>query len=218
MLELHTYWRSSASYRVRIALALKGLEAASIVVDLKAGEQRAGYLERNPQGLIPLLSDDGFSVGQSLAILEYLEERFPEAPLLPQDPRERARVRSLAAVVCCDIHPLQNLRVQRYLAGELQASETQVLAWVRHFIDDGLEALEALVSRDADRGAFCVGDTPSLADVCLVPQLYNARRYGCDGRRYPTLLEIDRRCLALPAFAAAAPEAQPEAPPGAAPP
>jgi maleylacetoacetate isomerase len=212
-MQLYTYFRSSAAYRVRIGLSLKGLSAEARFVDLRGGAQLAAeYRALNPQGLVPLLVDDGFVLSQSLAILEYLDEIAPEPPLLPQDPRGRARVRSLAYVVACDIHPLQNLRVQRYLARELGHDEAAVLGWVRRWIGAGLGALEALVAGHPETGRLCHGDSPTLADVCLVPQLANADRYGCwDPGAWPTLARIRDACATLDAFRAAEPSRQPDA-------
>jgi maleylacetoacetate isomerase len=211
-MKLYTYFRSSAAFRVRIALALKGIEAEPVFVDLAQGQQLdPAYAAQNPQRLVPLIVDGDFALNQSLAILEYLEERYPDPPLLPADARARGRVRALASMVCSDIHPLQNLRVRKYLAAQLGQDEQGVLAWNLHWIDEGLRALEAMLAAEQDRSQYCYGSTPTFADVCLVPQLYNARRFGCDLARYPTLVAIERACLALPAFARALPEAQPDA-------
>ena len=212
-MEIYTYFQSSAAYRVRIGLALKGLEAEPRFVDLRKGAQgEAPYRALNPQGLVPLLVDDGFVLGQSLAILEYLDEIAPTPPLLPADARGRARVRSLAYAIACDIHPLQNLRARLYLARELGHGEAEVLAWTRHWIVRGLDALEALVAGHPATGGHCHGDAPTLADVCLVPQLANAQRYGClDPAAWPTLTRIRDACQALEAFQVAAPERQPDA-------
>lgn len=213
-MKLYTYWRSSAAYRVRIALGLKGIDCELVPVDLRAGAQRsAEYTTRNPQGLVPLLElDDGRRIGQSLAILEYLEETYPQPALLPGEAFARARVRQLALIVACEIHPLNNLRVLNWLRDELGVQEADRLRWYRHHVARGLEALEALVAGDPGRGAFCHGDAPTLADVCLVPQIYNARRFQCDLSPFPVLTAIDARCAALDAFARAAPERQPDAP------
>jgi maleylacetoacetate isomerase len=213
-LALYTYFRSSAAYRVRIALGLKGLAVDYHFIRLarEGGQQHsAAYAALNPQRLVPLLVDDDFVLNQSLAMLEYLEELHPKPALLPVDPRGRARVRSLAYAVCCDVHPLQNTRVQHYLASEFGHDEATVLRWVQHFIDTGLVALETMLATAPERGAHCHGDQPTLADLCLVPQLYNARRYGCDLDRYPTLVRIDQACNRLEAFRNAVPERQPDA-------
>ncbi len=208
---LYDYWRSSAAYRVRIALALKGLAYRPVPVDLAGGAQAgAEFRAVNPQGLVPVLDDGGIVLAQSPAILEYLEETHPQPPLLPATAAARADVRRLAAMVACDIHPLGNVRVLRYLRAEFGAGDESVTAWVHHWIEAGFRPLEALLAgRD---GRFCHGDAPTLADVCLVPQMYNARRFGLDLAPYPTLVRIDAACRALPAIAAAAPERQPDCP------
>ena len=212
-MRLYNYWRASSPYRVRIALAWKGLSWEHVGVDLQAAEQKsAAYRAVNPLGLVPTLVDDELIVSQSLAIIEYLEERYPQPPLLPADVAGRARVRSLALIVACEIHPLNNPRVLNYLTGTLGVSEEQKNDWYRHWIAQGLAALEAHVANEPGTGLFCHGDTPTFADICLVPQLANARRYRCDLTPYPTLVAIDSRCQALPAFQAALPERQPDAP------
>lgn len=213
-MKLHTYYRSSASYRVRIALNLKGLAADPRYVHLsKNGGEQFGpaFDSLNPQHLLPVLEDDGLVLPQSLAIIEYLDETRPELPLLPADPKGRARVRALSQAIAADIHPLNNLRVLKYLSEELGVSADQKNAWYRHWVALGLEALERQLAAHPATGRFCHGDTPTMADCCLVPQLYNARRFECDLSGYPTLLAIDERCAALPAFADARPEAQPDA-------
>jgi maleylpyruvate isomerase len=211
-MKLYTYARSSAAYRVRIALALKGIDAEPVFVNLKRAEQLdPAYIAQNPQRLVPLLVDDGFVLNQSLAILEYLEERYPNPALLPGDARGRGRVRALAAMVCCDVHPLQNLRVRKYLENELGQDEQAVLTWLQHWIDDGLRAIETMLEAEQSRSPYCYGNAPTFADICLVPQLANARRYACDLARYPRLLAIERVCLELPAFVRAAPDNQPDA-------
>jgi maleylacetoacetate isomerase len=209
---LHGYFRSSAAYRVRIALNLKGLQVEHRFVHLRRGEQRAhGYLGLNPQGLVPMLEVGDRRLTQSLAIIEYLEERHPLPPLLPPGAEDRAWVRSIALAIACDIHPLDNLRVLRYLMRTVGTSEEAKDAWYRHWIDVGLEALETQLARESATGEFCHGDAPTLADCCLVPQLANARRARIPLDAYPTLLRIEGRCSALPAFAEAAPERQPDA-------
>ena len=211
-MELYGYWRSSAAYRVRIALNLKGLEVCHRAVNLRTGEHRdVAYRKLNPQGRVPVLVDDGKAFTQSIAILEYLEERYPETPLLPGEPAERARVRALVQLVASDMHPLNNLGVLQYLAKELGAGDEQKLAWYRHWIAEGFAALEALLADDARTGRYCHGDTPGMADLCLVPQVYNARRFECDLTPYPTIVRIDAACAELEAFKKAAPEAQPDA-------
>ncbi|CAO3413828.1 maleylacetoacetate isomerase [Azospirillum doebereinerae] len=210
-MKLHTYFRSSASYRVRIALNLKGLTPDLAFVHLRRGEQRdPAYAALNPEQLVPALEVDGQVLTQSLAIVEYLDETHPAPPLLPADPLGRARVRGLAQLVACDIHPIDNLRVLNHLK-TMGHAQGEVDDWYRHWIAVGLTALEARLAGDGRGGRFCHGDRPGLADLVLVPQMYNARRFGCPLDAYPTLLRIDADCRALPAFAAAAPENQPDA-------
>ena len=212
-MKLYDYFRSSAAFRVRIALNLKGLAPERVFVHLRKGDQRADeYLALNPQGLVPtLVADDGTVLTQSLAIMEWLDETHPEPPLLPADPAGRARVRSIAMAIACDIHPLDNTRVLSYLTGTLGASDEQRNGWYKYWIDVGFEALETRLARDGATGRFCQGDRPTLADVCLVPQLANARRVAFDFAPYPTLIRIEAACLALPAFANAVPAKQPDA-------
>ena len=214
-MKLFDYFRSSAAYRVRIALNLKGLAPERAFVHLRRGAQRDdAYLAVNPQGLVPALVTDGGAVlTQSLAIIEYLDETHPSPSLLPSGPEARARVRALALAVACDIHPIDNLRVLRYLLHTVGVSEEQKDAWYKYWIDVGLEALEINLARDPATGRFCHGDTPTLADICLVPQMANARRVKMDLVPYPTLTRIDAACQALPAFAAAEPSRQPDAEP-----
>ena len=213
-MKLYTFFRSSASYRARIALNLKGLDYEQIPIHLRrgGGEQfSATYKAINPQALVPALEDQGRTVTQSLAIIEYLEERYPKPPLLPADPADRAWVRSMALIIACEVHPIQNLRVLNYLKNEHKQSDDAVNNWARHWINLGLSALDQMVLRGAQPAKFCGGDVPTVADICLVPQLANARRFGCDLSRFPTLLRIESHCAALPAFANAAPEKQPDA-------
>ncbi len=211
-MKLYTYYRSSAAYRVRIALNLKGIAYEQVPVDLRADAQHgAEYLEHNPQGLVPSLEDGGTTLGQSLAIIEYLEERHPEPPLLPGTALDRARVRALALAVACDLHPLNNQRVLKYLRGPLGQDESAVDAWYHHWIAEGLRALEQTARRTSD-GHHLYGGHVTLADVCLVPQVFNARRFNCDLAPYPTLRSVCAYLETLPAFAAAAPAAQPDAP------
>jgi len=213
-MKLYDYYRSSAAYRVRIALNLKGVVPDErTFVHLRMGNQRAqDYLTLNPQGLVPALQlDEAHVLTQSLAICEYLEETHPTPPLLPADPLGRARVRAIALAIACEIHPLNNLRVLNYLLHTLGVSPAQKDGWYKYWVDVGLEALETQLAREPATGRFCHGDAPTLADVCLVPQLANARRVKIDLAPYPTLLRIDAECRALPAFAAAAPERQPDA-------
>jgi maleylacetoacetate isomerase len=213
-LRLHTYWRSSAAYRVRIALALKGLGYESVPHHLlrDGGEQRRpDYLATNPQGLVPALEHDGVVVTQSLAICEYLDEVFPRPPLLPADPRGRAAVRAMALAVACDVHPLNNLSVLQYLRGELGQGDEAVTRWISHWIDRGFTALEQLIARSSADGRHCFGDSVTLADVFLVPQVANSRRVQLDLSPYPRLAAVARHLESLPVFAAARPEAQPDA-------
>lgn len=211
-MKLYTYFRSSAAYRVRIALNLKGLDREDLFVHLRQGAQRRDdYLALNPQGLVPTLADGETVVGQSLAILEYLEEVYPEPPILPEDPAGRARARQLGLIVACDIHPLNNLRVLQYLGRELGLDEAAREQWYRHWVEQGFQVLETLLTRTPGTGRFCQGDVPGFADACLVPQVYNAKRFGVDLSPYPTIRRINEACLALPAFADAAPDVQPDA-------
>ena len=213
-MRLYDYFRSSAAYRLRIALNLKGVKPDErTFVHLRMGNQRAqDYLALNPQGLVPALAlDDGHVLTQSLAIIEYLEETVPNPPLLPAQPEARARVRAIALQIACEIHPLNNLRVLNYLLGTLGVTREQKDGWYRYWIDVGFEALERQLSRDAETGKFCHGDSPTLADICLVPQLANARRFNIDLSPYPTLMRIEATCNTVPAFADAEPSRQPDA-------
>jgi maleylpyruvate isomerase len=211
-LKLYGYFRSSAAYRVRIALGLKGLPYEYAAVHLRKGEQTTeAYRALNRSELVPTLVDELGTFTQSLAIIEYLDERHPAPPLLPAALAERARVRAIALAIACDIHPLDNLRVLRYLNRQLGATEEAKDAWYRHWVDVGLRALEAQLSGESATGEFCHGDAPTLADCCLVPQLANARRASIPLDAYPTLTRIEARCNTLAAFAAAAPERQPDA-------
>jgi len=204
---LYGYGLSSASYRVRIALALKGLPYSSIVKNLRAGEHRlSDFLIINAQGFVPALGlDDGTVLVQSVAIMEYLDEIHPDPPLLPAEPIARARVRALTQAIACDIHPLNNLRVMRYLEEKLILDKSTRDSWYRHWIEVGFDALERWLIRDAAAGRFCHGSSPTLADICLVPQVFNARRFAVDMNPYPRILSIDAACRELPAFQAAAP-------------
>jgi maleylpyruvate isomerase len=209
-MKLHGYFRSSASYRVRIALNLKGLSAEHLTHHLRKGEQRAPtYLAINPQGLVPTLEDDGGTIlTQSLAIIEWLDDTYPEPPLLPKDPLRCAHVRAFAQAIACDTHPIQNLKVLARLR-ELGASEEHVTGWAAWANREGLSACEKLIAGEA--GPFCFGAQPTLADLCLVPQLANARRFGVDLAAYPRLLRAEEAAKNLKAFADAAPERQPDA-------
>lgn len=214
MLQLYTYFRSSASYRVRIALHLKGLPFESVPVHLvrDGGQQHsAAYQRINPAALVPALVDGDHAVTQSLAILEYLEETHPSPALLPSDALGRARVRALAQTIACEIHPLNNLRVLQYLQGPLGLDETTKATWYRHWITVGFTALEEMLATSSDTGTYCHGNTPGLADCCLVPQVANSRRFATPLDAFPTIRRIEEACLALPAFQLAAPSAQPDA-------
>ena len=210
-MRLYTYFRSSAAFRVRIALNLKGLAYDPVFVHLARGEHRKPeYASVDPQALLPTLVDDGQALSQSLAIIEYLEEKHPEPPLLPRDPLGRARVRSLSLLVACEIHPLNNLRTLQHLKRALGQNEEQINAWYRHWIADGLAKLEADLARGGT-GRFCHGDAPTMADCCLVPQIFNAKRYQSDLAPYPTLMRIFDACMQLAAFDRAQPSKQPDA-------
>jgi len=214
MLKLHGYFRSSAAYRVRIALNLKRVahEHAFHHLTRGGGEHRLpGYMAMNPQGLVPALEEDGSILTQSLAILEFLEERFPEPALLPKDAVGRARVRAIALGIACEIHPLNNLRTLGYVTKVLGHSEEEKNAWYRHWIDDGFKGIEGLLAGSSSTGIFCHGDKSGLADCCLVPQVFNARRFNCDLSAFPTINRITEACEKLPAFIAAAPANQPDA-------
>ena len=212
---LHSYWRSSAAYRVRIGLNLKGLayDIAPVHLVRDGGEQHSeAYRAMNPQRLVPLLKHGSRQLRQSLAILEYLDETWPQPALLPSPARGRQRVRAIAQTIACDIHPLNNLRVMRYFDRTWQVPQSERDDWVRHWIVEGFEALEAMLSDHPATGRFCEGDIPSVADCCLVPQVYNARRYGVAMEAFPAIARIEQACLALPAFDAARPERQPDCP------
>ena len=202
---LYDYFRSSAAYRVRIGLNLKGVDHDRRSVSLIDGNQQSeGYRALNPQGLVPMLEIDGLRLAQSLAILDYLDQRFPDPPLMPSDPRERAHVQSIALAIACDIHPLNNLRVLKYLTGELHVDEDAKSRWYDHWVTEGLAALEVLTAPRA--GEFLFGDSVTLADICLVPQLYNARRFKVSLEAYPTLLRAEANSVQLQAFVAAHPD------------
>jgi len=209
--KLYTYFRSSAAFRVRIALNLKGLAYQPVFVNLAKGEHRERqYIEVNPQGLVPTLElDDGARLVQSLAIIEWLDEKHPRPALIPSDALARARVRSLAYLIACEIHPLNNLRVLQHLKRALGQSQEQIDTWYRYWIADGLAKLEAELA--AASGKFCHGDSPSMADCCLVPQIFNAKRYGCDLAPYPNTMRAFDACMKLEAFDRAQPSKQPDA-------
>jgi maleylpyruvate isomerase len=214
MRRLYGYFRSSAAFRARIALNLKGLVYEQAIVHLTkhGGEQFAPeYRAMNPQSLVPVLQDGELTLIQSLAIIEYLDEVYPEPPFLPKSAAERARARALALMVACEIHPLNNLRVLRYLVRDLKVTEEQKDEWYRHWLLTGLEPLQTRLANDSDTGKFCHGDTPGLADICLVPQLANARRFNISLDAFPTLVRIEQNCMALKPFQDAAPSAQPDA-------
>jgi maleylacetoacetate isomerase len=211
---LYGYFRSSAAFRARIALNLKGIAAEQRPVHLLRGggeQHAAGYKAVNPQELVPTLVHEGDTIGQSLALIEYLDEICPQPPLLPREPRGRARVRQLAYIIACDIHPLNNLRLLLYLRDRFSIGEEARAEWQRHWIGLGFSTLEALLAQSPFTGAFCHGDTPSLADICLIPQMANARRVNLDLAPYPTLTRIEAHALAHPAFEAALPQKQPDA-------
>ena len=210
-MKLYTYFRSSAAFRVRIALNLKGIAYEPVFVHLARGEHRKPeYARVNAQALVPtLVLDDGTRLNQSLAIIEYLDEMHPPTPLLPRDPLSKARVRSLSDLIACEIHPLNNLRVLQHLKRALGQSEEQVNAWYRHWIADGLAKLEAEVGRTSEK--YCCGDAPTMADCCLVPQIFNAKRYNCDLAPYPATTRVFDACMKLEAFDRAQPSKQPDA-------
>jgi maleylacetoacetate isomerase/maleylpyruvate isomerase len=211
-MKLYTFFRSSAAFRVRIALNLKGLKYESIPKAFARNEHRAAdYLAVNPQGLIPALDVDGTVLSQSLAIIEYLDETHAQSPLLPRDPIGRAQVRSMAMAIACDIHPVNNLRILNYLKGPLQQSEETTNTWYRHWITAGFAGLEVQAREHSTNQRYLYGDAPSIADVCLVPQMFNARRFATDVSAFPTLVAISTHLESLPAFAAARPEVQPDA-------
>ncbi|QJE01299.1 maleylacetoacetate isomerase [Massilia forsythiae] len=213
-MKLYTYFRSSAAYRVRIALNLKELQYDAIPVHLlrDGGEQlQAQYTAINPSGLVPAFQDDYITLTQSMAILEYLDDEYPKVPLMPKDASGRARVRELAQIIACDIHPVNNLRVLRYLTDTLGLSEAVKTEWYRHWLTDGLEVLEKHLDRDPSAGPLCHGHTPTIADCCLVPQVYNAQRHGIDLAPYPNIRRINAACIEMPGFVAAHPANQPDA-------
>ncbi|WP_182283109.1 maleylacetoacetate isomerase [Comamonas testosteroni] len=213
-MKLYSFFRSGTSHRLRIALNLKGLTPDYLPVDLRVDEQAEAPFKRiNPQGLVPALTlDSGETLIQSPAIIEWLEERYPTPALLPADPEARAHVRAMAAIVGCDVHPINNRRILQTLRQQFGADEAAINAWCATWITAGFDAIEALLARDGTRGSFCFGAAPSLADVYLIPQVESARRFGVDLARWPLICAVDAACSALPAFAQAAPLAQPDAP------
>ena len=214
-LRLYSYWRSSAAYRVRIGLNLKGLAYETVPVHLtrEGGEQHSeAYRKTNPQGLVPVLEHGSRVLRQSLAILEYLDETWPTPALLPASSRDRQRVRAIAQTVACDIHPLNNLRVLRYFEHTWHVPQPERDSWVGHWIEEGFAAVEVMLNDHPATGRYCEGNTPTLADCCLIPQVYNARRFGIDMGAFPTIARIEQACLALPQFDAARPERQADCP------
>ena len=213
-LRLHGYWRSSASYRVRIALECKGLDFEYVPVHLvrSGGEQYSpDYRTLNPQSRVPALESPDGVLTQSMAIMEWLDEAYPEPALLPRNPGERARVRALAQIMVADVQPLQNISVTRFLQSTLKVDDAALQVWLREWVGRGMRAFEEMLAQAPPLGDFCVGNTPTLADVCLVPQCYSSRRFGVDPAAYPRIAHIERACAELPAFQRAAPERQPDA-------
>jgi len=209
-MDLYSFFNSSTSYRVRIALALKGVDAHVLPVNIRTLEHQAPqYVAKNPAANVPLMDDGGFQLGQSLAIIDYLDARYPEPRLIPQDIAQRARVLEMAYLIACDMHPLNNLRVLRYLVKDLGVDEAAKNAWYAHWIAQGFGSLESLLAR-AQSGGFCVGGQVSLADCCLVPQVVNAQRMGCDLTAYPRVMAVFAHCAGQPAFVRAAPDRQPD--------
>ncbi|ANN68788.1 maleylacetoacetate isomerase [Bordetella bronchialis] len=209
-MQLYSFFNSSTSYRVRIALALKGLDAGIRPINIRKLEHRAAaYMAMNPSGSVPMLHDGDLQLGQSLAIVDYLDATHPEPRLIPREAVARARVLELSSVIACDIHPVNNLRILRYLTDVLGVTAEQKDAWYRHWVQDGMRAVEALLERYG-HGDFCFGDAPTLADVCLVPQIANAQRMGCDMSAYPRAMAVHAHCGTIEAFQRAAPSAQPD--------
>lgn len=214
-IRLYSYWRSSAAYRVRIALNLKGMPYETLPVHLARGEQhKAPFSDLNPQELVPVLLHGSRILRQSMAIMEYLDETWPTPPLMPTTARDRQRVRAIAQMIACDIHPLNNLRVLQFFENTWNVPQAERDAWVRHWMQVGFEALEDTLADNPSTGTFCDGEMPTMADCCLVPQVYNAVRFGVDLAPYRTIRRINEACLALEAFEAARPENQPDAPVG----
>jgi len=212
-MKLYGYYRSSAAYRLRIALQLKGLEWQSVPVNLLKGEQQnLSFRQFNPQGLVPVLSVEDKLLTQSLAIIEWLDEEYPQVALLPKETLAKAQVRALAYQVAMEIHPLNNLKVVKYLTNDLELDESKKIQWYRHWIAQGFSALEQSLRQLDCRGQFCFGSSPTLADVCLIPQVYNALRFECDMNDYPLIRGIWKHCNSITAFQKAAPEAQEDCP------
>jgi len=210
-MKLYTYFRSSAAYRVRIAANLKGIAYEPEFIHLAKGKHNEpGYKQVNPVGLVPCIIEDGQLLTQSLAIIEYLDETHPAVPLLPKDPWERARVRALSMLIACEIHPINNLRVLKYLTGPMKHTDEERDTWYRHWVEDGLAKFEALLA-DGKSGKFCHGDTPTMADACLVPQVANGKRFNCNYEHVPKVMRIFEECNQLEAFKKAAPPNQPDA-------
>jgi maleylacetoacetate isomerase len=209
-MKLYSFFNSSTSYRVRIALALKGLSYDYVAVNLRGGEQGSeAYRELSPAAIVPVLVDDDVRLTQSLAIIDYLDRRFPEPRLVPEEPLLRARVLEIAQTIACEIHPINNIRVLKYLSGPLGVSEDDKSSWYKHWVDEGLGAVESLLAA-LPAGRYCVGDMPTLADCCLVPQVANAMRMGCDLSRFERIRAIYDHCVGQPAFQEAAPSNQPD--------
>ncbi|MGA0315825.1 MAG: maleylacetoacetate isomerase [Alphaproteobacteria bacterium] len=211
-MKIYGYFRSSAAFRLRIAMNLKGLSYDHNLINLQAGDHlRDSFRLINPQGRVPALDIEGDILTQSLAIIEYLEEVYPAPALLPQDALEKAKVRGVAGLIACDIHPLNNLAVLNYLRDQLEADEESRIAWYRHWVKEGFDGLEKILSANIETGKFCFGDSPTVADICLVPQVVNAQRFNCDLDCYPTISHIFEECIGLKEFSDAHPSNQPEA-------
>ena len=211
-MKIFGYFRSSAAFRLRIAMNFKGLSYDYNLVNLQSGDHLSDDFKRiNPQGRVPAIDIEGNILTQSLAIIEYLDEVYPAPPLLPSDPLGKAKVRGIAGLIACDIHPLNNLAVLNYLRDQLTAEEEARLAWYRHWVKEGFDGLELILGANVETGQFCFGDTPTVADICLVPQVVNAKRFNCNLARYPKILRIFEECMSLSQFADADPMNQPEA-------
>jgi maleylpyruvate isomerase len=212
MMKLYTYFRSSAAFRVRMALNIKGIAYEPHIVWLPEGQQKSdAYRQINPQNLVPTLIDDGEQLNQSMAIIEYLDETHPEPPLMPKDPLARAHVRSLAQLIACDIHPINNLRILKYLKSELKQEQSAIDDWYRHWCNEGLAAYERQLAESNTRGRYSYGDSVTMADLCLVPQIFNAKRFEVDLSKFPQAMAIFDRLMLLPAIDIAQPSKQPDA-------